>query len=225
MSRHNSFNLVHKGLRSFLYDTAEKIQQADLSSTQSAGIIDQVSLVITLFESHAHNEDHFFNEPLAKLNPRVASLFMQEHEEDHRLSNVLSDLISSWRKASSPEKRSEVGRHLFYAFNEFIAFNLYHMNKEEIELNEVMWKEYSDVSIKATEQALVQSIPPEKMAVYAKWMLRGNNDADIIKWLTEVRDFAPAEVGVVLKSMASHELSAERYARIESAVFSRAAVV
>lgn len=225
MSRHNSFNLVHKGLRSFLYDTALKLQQADLSSEQSSSVIDQIHQVLILFESHAHNEDTFFNEPLAKINPTVASLFIQEHEEDHRLSNVLSDLIESWRKTSSDEKRLEIGRHLFYAFNEFIAFNLYHMNKEEIQLNEVMWKEYSDVSIKATEQALVQSIPPEKMAVYAKWMLRGNNDADIIRWLTEVRDFAPAEVGMVLKSMASQELSAERYARIESEVFSRVAVV
>ena len=223
--RHNSFNLVHKGLRVFLYDTATQLQRADLSSEKSIEVIHHIELLLRLFESHAHNEDTYFNTPLEQVNPSVARLFEAEHQEDHRLSIVIDNLIHSWKKATNADKRKETGRLLFYAFNEFIAFNLYHMNKEEIQLNEALWKEYSDDSIRATEQALVQSIPPDKMAMYAQWMLKGNNDEDLRKWLTEVRDHAPAEVFGFMMDLASKELAPQRFDRLHSSLSKKMAVV
>ncbi|MDZ7648287.1 MAG: hypothetical protein U5K54_14500 [Cytophagales bacterium] len=61
------------------------------------------------------------------------------------------------------------------------------MNKEEIELNAALWERYTDMEIKAIEQTLVQNIPPQKMMQYAKWMIRGINDKELIHWLGEVR--------------------------------------
>lgn len=214
-SRYNSFNQVHKGLRALLYETALKIQQTDLSqSAEAEPVIQQIEEVLFLFESHAHGEDHYFNEPLEKTNPEVATLFEKEHVEDHRLANVLSSLIASYKQATTPQTRAEKGKHLFYAFNEFIAFNLYHMNKEEIELNAALWERYSDTEIKSIEQTLIQNIPPQKMAQYAKWMIRGINNHELIHWLDEVRRFAPPPVFEMLIAIAEVELSQQRFAAI-----------
>jgi hypothetical protein len=213
--RYNSFNQVHKGLRVLLYETAINIQQTDMSEAAAAApVIQQMEEVLFLFESHAHGEDHYFNEPLEKTNPEVATLFEKEHLEDHRLANVLSDLIVSYKEAATPAARAEKGKLLFYAFNEFIAFNLYHMNKEEIELNAALWARYTDLEIKSIEQTLVQNIPPQKMAQYAKWMIRGINDNELIHWLDEVRRFAPPPVFEMLISIAEVELSQQRFAKI-----------
>lgn len=213
--RYNSFNQVHKGLRALLYETALKIQQTDMSQAEAAEpVISQIEEVLFLFESHAHGEDHYFNEPLEKTNPEVATLFEKEHIEDHRLANVLSSLIASYKQANTSQARAERGKHLFYAFNEFIAFNLYHMNKEEIELNAALWDRYSDSEIKSIEQTLVQNIPPQKMAQYAKWMFRGINDKELIHWLDEVRRFAPPPVFEMLIAIAEVELSQQRFATI-----------
>lgn len=211
-ARYNSFNQIHKGLRALMYDTALQLQHTDLSD-QEAGeeTLKHVEDVLMLFESHAHNEDQFFNEPLGKSNPEVATMFEKEHEEDHRLAMVIQDLVQQWRVEKSDAGRALTGRNLFYAFNEFIAFNLYHMNKEEIELNAALWKEYTDDQIKATEQTLVQQTPPEKMMHYARWMIRGINDTELIKWLEEVRASAPAEVYSMLIGMAGRELSQARF--------------
>jgi hypothetical protein len=214
-SRYNSFNQVHKGLRALLYETALKIQQTDMAQAEAAEpVIRQIEEVLFLFESHAHGEDHYFNEPLEKTNPEVATLFEKEHVEDHRLANVLSSLIASYKQATTPQARAEKGKHLFYAFNEFIAFNLYHMNKEEIELNAALWERYSDTEIKSIEQTLVQNIPPQKMAQYAKWMIRGINDKELIHWLDEVRRFAPPPVFEMLIAIAEVELPQQRLAKI-----------
>jgi hypothetical protein len=214
-SRYNSFNQIHKGLRAMLYDTALKLQQTNMSELESAApVIQQLEEVLFLFESHAHGEDHHFNEPLEKTNPEVATLFEKEHIEDHRLANVLVSLIATYKNADTAIAREEKAKHLFYAFNEFIAFNLYHMNKEEIELNAALWYRYSDAEIKAIEQTLVQSIPPQKMAQYAKWMIRGINNHELVHWLDEVRRFAPPPVFEMLIAIAEVELSQQRFAAI-----------
>lgn len=210
--RYNTFNQIHKGLRVLLYETATHLQQADLSDPVSgADAVEQVNEVVYLFDSHAHGEDQFFNEPLEKIDPKVSQLFVKEHEEDHRLSLVLTDLISQWRAENTADGRANTGRNLLYAFNEFIAFNLYHMNKEEIELNGVLWKHYSDTQIKQVEQTLVQQIPPQKMAIYAKWMIRGINDEELFHWLNEVRMFAPMEVYNMLMGIGKEQLAETRF--------------
>ena len=214
--RYNSFNQIHKGLRTFLYDTALLIQRTDLSHPEKGEeVMQQTEQLLSLFESHAHGEDHFFNEPLEKTDSQIAKMFEKEHEQDHWLGQVITDLILQWRNESTDEGRKITGRRLFYAFNEFIAFNLYHMNKEEIELNSVLWERYTDGEIKAIEQSLVAQVPPPKMAAYAKWMMRGMNDTELIHWFQEVREFAPAPMFGLLTGILRAELSVERIAFIE----------
>lgn len=210
--RYNSFNQIHKGLRALLYDTALQLQQADLSDKLSSmGAITQLEEVLFLFESHAHGEDQFFNEPLEQKDQTVATLFLEEHKEDHRLSQVLNDMINQWKNAVQDQVRGITGRNLLYAYNEFIAFNLYHMNKEEIELNKALWDQYTDDEIKSTEQRLVQQVPPAKMMKYAKWMIRGINDSELSHWLSEVRVTAPAPVFAGLYQIAEKELPPTRF--------------
>ncbi|MBL7843143.1 MAG: hypothetical protein JNK44_04700 [Cyclobacteriaceae bacterium] len=216
-NRYNSFNQVHKGLRAYLYDTALKLQQTDLADAKAGeAAMQQVEEVLVLFESHAHNEDEFFNRPLEETNPEVAKLFEKEHEEDHRLGQVLADLVAQWREEPDDHARAVTGRNLFYAFNEFIAFNLYHMNKEEIELNAALWNAYSDEEIIATEQTLVQQTPPAKMMKYARWMIRGCNTVELTRWLSAVKANAPAEVFFALMHLATDELPAERLRELKA---------
>jgi hypothetical protein len=216
-SRYNSFNKIHKGLRAMLYETAQRLQQTNLSIREHGEkVIKQLEDVLYLFESHAHNEDHFYNEPLEKINPEIARIFEKEHEEDHRLAKVIHDLIEQWNNQTTDEDREKIGRNLFYTFNEFTAFNLYHMNKEELELNAALWKVYSDAEIKATEQSIVQQTPPQKMMMYAKWMIRGVNDNELIHWLGEVKAFAPTEVYAMVLSLAEKELPEERFRAVKN---------
>ncbi|MCU0357635.1 MAG: hypothetical protein MUE95_08645 [Cyclobacteriaceae bacterium] len=217
--RYNSFNQIHKGLRAMLYEAALALQHADLSdAAEGEEALQRLEEVLYLFDSHAHHEDQFFNEPLEQINPEVATLFEQEHKEDHRLATVLYDLISQWREEKTAAGRGITGRNLFYAFNEFIAFNLCHMNKEELVLNEALWKVYSDEEIKATEQALVRQTPPDKMMRYAKWMIRGCNRVELANWLTEVKLGAPPELLMVLLKLAEEQLTPHRFAAVKESV-------
>ncbi len=220
--RHNSFNQVHKGLRALLFETAIKIQQCNFADTPAGEkVLQELEQVLLLFESHAHNEDHFFNEPLEEVNKEVARLFEKEHEEDHRLALVLETLIKAWRKANGREERLTIGQQMMYAFHEFIAFNLNHMNKEETLLNQVLWETYTDDQIRATEQQLVQSIAPDKMIQYAQWMIRGINAGEMIHWMRELAVSAPKPVYDQLYAMAREEWGT-RWKEVEEALHPQA---
>lgn len=218
-NRYNSFRLIHKGLRAMLYAVSLKIQQADLSSeTEGTPVVEEIQLLIALFEKHAHSEDTYYNAPLEKLKPEIAGFFEKEHKEDHRLGNELSAIIKSWKAAEDGQSRSVAGQKLFYAFNEYIAFNLYHMNKEELKLNEAMWSVYTDEQIVEIEEEVVKNIPPDAMGEYSKWILCGNNNEDIAGWIHSIKNGAPAQVFDWIYGLAKKELNTDRFSAIMAKV-------
>lgn len=218
-NRYNTFYRIHKGLRAMLYETALKIQQTDMADPEAgAPVIGAVNEVLLMFGTHADSEDRFYNIPLENIDSSVATLFEKEHVEDHRLAAQLEQLVHDWSEAATRETRQEIGKELFYSFNEFIAFNLYHMNKEEKLLNQVLWKHYDDQEIIQKERTLVQSLTPEKIALSGRVMARGLNDREIAEWHREVRATAPAPVYGLLKSISQKELPAKRWESIQRAL-------
>lgn len=217
-NRYNVFNNIHKGLRSLMYDTAAMIQRTDFSDRAAAETVDRINWVMDIFDEHARHEDlHLL--PLAfKNNEALAAEFEKEHEVDHRLSDDLRSALKGWQSADTPVAAMAAGQAIFYAFNEFIAFNLYHMNKEENVLLLNLWNHYTDQDLLAAEAAIVQSIDPATLMEESKWMMRSLSNPEIIGWLTGIRHGAPPPVFDIYFSLAKQEVPAERFTVIEKAM-------
>lgn len=223
--RYNVFNQIHKGLRAFMYDTALQIQQADFAADNAGTVIAQVRQVLDLFDEHAHHEDLHLLPLIADHNAELMKQFEQDHEVDHRLSATLREHCTAWGKAHTASDRITYGQAIFYAFNEFVAFNLYHMNKEEQVLLYTLWKHHTDETLLAAEQAIVQSIAPETLMFESRWMMRALSNPEIVQWLTGVRMGAPAEVFQMFAGMAEEELTAERWDAVATALKLQPAVI
>lgn len=215
-NRYNVFNQIHKGLRAVLYDTAMCIQQTDFSIDNAAETVNKVSLVVDLFDEHAHHEDTYMLPLVAIHDAAMVDDFEKDHEIDHKLSDALRELVNDWAKANTKAERLTIGQSLFYAFNEFIAFNLYHMNKEENQLLFSLWKHNTDAELLAAQQQIIASIKPEILMIESRWMMRSLNNDEIIKWLTGVKTGAPEEVYNIYLKMAEEELPANRYQSVIS---------
>lgn len=217
-NRYNVFNQIHKALRALLYDTAVCIQKTDFSSDAASAAIEKVALVVNLFDEHAYHEDTYLFPLVTAHNAALVAEFENDHEIDHKLSETLRDHIASWAAAGTAEQRIAVGQSIFYAFNEFIAFNLYHMNKEESVLLFTLWKHYPDTALLEAEHAIVQRIKPETLMIESQWMMRSLSNPEIIQWLTGVKMGAPEEVYATYLQLAQNELPAERWLVIETAL-------
>jgi len=218
MQRYNAFLMIHKALRAMLYDAALTIQQTDFTEITEAEVaLEKLENVLYCFEQHAHHEDHFILPAIEQHEPELVATFEGEHVEDAMLGNRLKNLVNIYRNASFAEERINAGSAISKNFVEFMVFNLEHMAKEEIVLNNALWLHYSDVEILKIQQRLVASIPAHEAAASAVWMLKGGNNRDIVGWMAGVKNNAPAFVFEQLLTMAKAELSEPRSNIIASA--------
>lgn len=218
--RYNLFNLIHKGLRHLMYDTALKIQVADFSTLVGAGpVITQVEQVLFFFEQHAHHEDNEILPLVNRFDPALVIDFENQHEEDYLLGSEISKAVNLWKIAEGAVARLSAGRKIFYAFNDFVAFNLSHMNKEEELINAVLWKNYSDEELHGVTQRIIQKIKPQILFEQSRWMMKSINVREAMDWLMGVKVSAPGEVFRMYLKMAHEEMPADKWLTIKESLF------
>lgn len=213
--RFNAFNQIHKGLRALLYDTALSVQHTDFAQeAQAKATFRKIEKVLWLFEGHAHTEDSKVFPLLKAVAPEVVNDFEQQHVMDHQLGEDLHNSIVAYDFAQSATDRINCGIKLLQAFDEFTAFNLQHMNKEEAIINSLLWAHFTDEQLLALQRDIVAGIPPDKNEWYSRWMIKGVNDAEMVGWLQKVKQTAPSVVFNGLVAMAEQELPEERWRAI-----------
>lgn len=219
MERYNSFNVIHKGLRAALYQTALQLQQADFTEYEQAEeVVNKVKEIVLLFEGHAHKEDSFVLPAINQYEPSVAAAFESEHVEDERLGQDLNTAVDKVLSSSSPLEKTVSGRELTEAFVRFMVFNLTHMAKEEDIINKILWRYYSDDEIKQLNEKIVASIAPWMLDLYSTWMLRGISNNEASNWMKAVKHSAPSLVFKTLVQKAEEELPKKRFQAISQSL-------
>ena len=214
--RYNLFNLIHKGLRHALYDVALKIQRTDFgSASESFEAISRLEVLIDYFEGHADAEDTFILPAIQRYDPLLVDDFEKQHVEDHRLGFLLTDIIQRIKIEESITRRIHLGQDLLYAYQEFIAFNLYHMNKEEDVLNKVLWENFTSLELQAITQQIIQSIKPQKLMALNRWMMRSINISEVTGWLTAIQRNAPETIFTMYFQLAEEELIPSQFAELK----------
>ena len=215
MERYNSFNLIHKGLRASLYQTALQLQQTDFTNGEATDeAINKVREIVMLFEGHAHKEDCYILPAIEEFEPSVVASFEAEHVEDERLGNQLQACVNKLSSATEFLEKIIAGRELNEAFVSFTVFNLQHMAREEDILNKILWRYYSDDEIMAIGRKIAASVEPWIQDFYATWMLRGVNDIEATEWIKTIERGMPEIVFQTLLQKAEKEWSKERFMSI-----------
>lgn len=192
MQRYNTFNMIHKALRAMLYDTALTMQQTYFADTADAAIaMEKMNEVIFAFEQHGMHEDTILMPVIASYDPATIASFEQEHLEDLGMGNKLKHLQKIYNATETSEERVLAGSVITRAFREYMVFNLEHMQREEVELNKILWDYYTDQELLEINARIVATIPPAEMASAAQWFMRAINKDEATKWLISVKESAP----------------------------------
>ncbi len=212
--RYNVFNNIHKGLRAMLFSIQMKWQQTDFTSPEAAAMVANLETVLYYYDEHADHEDNFILSKIIQQEPQIAAALEEDHVVDRELSQNLRGLLNQWKDASS-EAKEAASDSIFYALNEFIAFNLYHMNKEETILLPLLWKHFNDMEILGMQDNIIASINPEILIEESRWMMRSISNPEIQEWLGGVKVNAPDFVFDSFVKMAAEELPAERFTALQ----------
>ena len=225
MQRYNSFNIIHKGLRAALYQTALQLQQTDFTEgDQIEDAINKLREVVLLFEGHAYKEDHFVLPLINEYEPSVVATFNAEHQKDEELGVELESAVKKLSETTTSQEKIVAGSELTTSFVRFMVFNLAHMAKEEDIINQILWRYYSDDEIKAVVAKISQNTPPWMHDFYAKWMLRGISNGEAITWMKMVEKGQPPIVFQTLVQKAEQELPRKRFQKIRQSLKQEVAV-
>lgn len=195
MNRYNIFNLIHKALHVKLYETAIKLQQTDFTAPEEAAFaFEQIETVVDAFEQHGFHEDETVMPVIRQFNPALIRSFEEDHLEDRRQSDKLHKLRLIYENAGSPAERLQAGSAISVAFRNFMIFNIQHMQREEVELNALLWDNFSDADIKAINAHIVAAISPAEMIKFAQWFMKSINSNEAIEWLSDLKMKAPPAV-------------------------------
>ncbi|HEX2683420.1 MAG TPA: hemerythrin domain-containing protein, partial [Ferruginibacter sp.] len=188
MLRYNIFNLIHKALRGKLYDTALAVQQTWFGDTaDAASAFEKISEVIEAFEKHGYHEDTILMPFIEKFQSATIASFEKEHKDDKKMGNDLRQLQQIYLSVQTKEERIIAGSAITKAFVDYMIFNLQHMQREEIELNRLLWDHYSDDEIMLINKQIIDSIPADEMATSSLWFMQAINSEEARNWLIAVK--------------------------------------
>ncbi len=214
MSRFNIFSRIHKALSAMLYDTALTLEQASFANRDEAEpSLKKLVQLLDVFDKHAENDDNYILPAIIYYEPALVDFFEKIHAQDHALADQLRKLVTTYRSTLSESEREKVGQNIARTFTEFMHFNLSQMANEELVLNKVLWKYYSDMELMVINQRTVTAIPTEE-ASSSTWVVRGLSNADIIGLLKAVKDNAPDSVFNSLFAITEKELPGIRFHQI-----------
>jgi Hemerythrin HHE cation binding domain len=222
MLRYNIFNMIHKALRAMLYDTALTLQQTHFADTaEAAEALEKLNAVVQAFEQHGHHEDSILMPVIEKFQRATIASFEQEHIDDRRMGDDIIHLQNIYHAAQSTQERIIAGSAITKAFGDYMIFNLEHMQREEVELNKLLWDHFTDGEIKMINAQIVAVVPPDVMAATAPWFMRAINSDEAIDWLTEVKEKAPAPVFASLFELTETALPERIRTRVQNAVLAQ----
>ena len=169
--RHDIYRFVHKALRAFMSDTLNAAGGMDPhDDAERNRVLAQIRELLDFCRAHLDKEDHFVHSAMEERAPGSARATAGDHQEHlHSFSDIEAARVAV--EQTEGAARTAAASLLYRKLALFVGENFVHMNVEETENNEVLWRTHSDAELIAIEQAIVASLSPEEKQFSGRWML------------------------------------------------------
>jgi hypothetical protein len=202
-----------------LYDTALTLQLADFTVQEEAtAALDKLIVTLSLLENHAEQEEKFILSYVHRFDRQLVDAFRKEHEKEASMTEKIKSLIALYHSAVSDSDKQDTGEILLCKFNELVCFHLIHMNCEETSLNRLLWSEMSDHQILQLTRLILNNIPSDIRLIQDHWMFKGISNAEVIEWMSKVKDHASNEIFLSLLQIAEKILHPDRWQKVKEAL-------
>jgi len=210
-SRFDLYGPVHKGLRTFLADTMQRVGSLDVEdAAQLQDACNQVLDLLDLLRSHVDHEDKHIHPLLERCRAGAAVQATDEHVQ-HR--QVLEALASEVRGLLATPSYPAADA-LYQGLAELMAENLVHMRLEDLGHQQLLWAHYSDAELAELDGRIVGSLSPREMMLFLRWMLPAMSPPQRLGLMLGLRAQAPVTVQMAVARLAQQHLPARAWERL-----------
>ena len=159
--RHEIYRTTHKALRHMMFSTAHKLGIADFrDDTEARDAITSLERTINLLVIHAEHENNYIHPDLEKRAPGLIAPYETDHQNDEKVHAELRRLGQEANSASGDQKVA-LGIELYDRFNSYIGDYLGHLVREESELQQALWDNFTDGELDTMVGRLIANYPPD----------------------------------------------------------------
>ena len=189
---------------------------ADLQDQFSHAI--SASCLLCLLHSHAGSEELKIFPAMATVDPALVRSLIDDHTQISLRLASIAKLSAALVVQDSAPARLALGVRLNQEANEFFAFYLAHMNREETTIVPAMKEQFTDAQMGAMQGAVIAALPPDQLKGYLRWMLPSMNLAESTTLVGDVQRGAPPPLLDLLKAVAEATVDPARWALVRERV-------
>ncbi len=198
------FTPIHKAIRSMIYHLGGRLQAVDFADKPaSAAVLSDLqhefsnavssTCVLCLLHAHAGSEESDVFPSMESIDPNLIRALLGDHQEIRRRLVTLTAMAEELEGTEAPARRIEWGARINREANEFFAFYLAHMNKEEVTIVPAMKEHFTNEQLRAMQGAIMGAMPPDRLASYLRWMLPSLTVDELTGMLSGVKNGAPPQ--------------------------------
>jgi len=223
------FTPIHKAIRSMIYDVGARVQRLDFADpTASSAVLADLqhefgnavsaTCVFCLLHEHAGSEERGVFPSMQAFDPALIRQLIDDHQEISRRLVAIAKRADELAAVGPADQRLALGIRINLEVNEFFAYYLGHMNKEEVTIVPAMREHYTDDQMRAMQGAIIGSLPPERLAAYARWMLPSLSLTELSAMLVGVKQGAPPQVFQLVTGVGAAYVDPIRWAAVRERV-------
>jgi hemerythrin-like domain-containing protein len=218
LGRTDLYTAIHKALRAWMSHTLLRLGQLDTSDELDCGeVMTELEQLLDALQGHLETENNFVHTAIEARRPGA----IEGIERDHAAHKAAIAQLRRHAQAllhAAPAARDPSALFLYRELALFVAENFEHMQVEETQNQQLLWSAYSDQELLAIHGAILQSIPPQKMAAMLSWMIPALNPAARARLLSELRANAPAAAFDGMLGLAQARLSTRDWVKLTNAL-------
>jgi hemerythrin-like domain-containing protein len=205
---------VHKGLRRGLLGLSGRIGNLDWTEPEAfkaAGA--EFAQVLHFLREHAENEDKVQVPFLEQKSPGATRQMTEDHQ---RMEKELDQLEKDWGRISASLNPAQAGYGFYLAFNRFLSGYLAHMDLEEREITEAIYRHFTDQEISGEFKKIIARTSPQDMGMMLGYMIPGMNAVERLVFLSNLKAAAPQPVFEGVKGLAQRVLAAKDWEKLSA---------
>ncbi len=212
MQRFDLYRPIHKAIRTLLFETTELCARTDFGDgTESARAAAALRRLTAFLHEHAAHEDDVIVPEVERLAPDLAADLRNDHARVGGLEAELLALAERLTGAQGSERLS-LGRRLQDRLGHLVAEHLLHLEREECQVNRLLWAHLDDGRLHGLEGRILASIEPARLAEWLVVLLPAVARPECATILAGLAQAVPPPVFAELTAPARAALGAERWA-------------
>jgi hypothetical protein len=216
--RYDIYRLIHKALRAFMCDTLTAVGSMDPhEDAERRTVLTQVRALLDFCQGHLAHEDHFLHSAMEGRAPGSTRRTADDHTAHKHWFDDLAQACVAVEEADGPALAGAAAQ-LYRKLAVFVGENFVHMNVEETENNEVLWRTHSDAELIAIEQAIVASLSPQEKQFSGRWMLPMVTPEERALVVNNLRSALPPQAFAGILTMLMQSLSDSNRRKLTEAI-------